>query len=193
MPKVLFVSQDTVKKRCQIGIGDDLDVKKYTVSLATYDSLRCPVRGSEIGEEAMELIRTDDESFRAIRKAYTYLADHDRSKYALKMRLIQAGFSREASELAVRRCVEHGYLDENRQLERAVEREANYKLRGRYYIKRHLVGKGYSLSDIDRAIDLLVDRGDIDFDENFDRLCEKRGIESDEDRAALKYRFGYKI
>ena len=106
---------------------------------------------------------------------------------------MQAGFSSDASDIALERCNELGYLNEYEQVERAVEREANYKLRGRYYIKRRLSDKGYSLSDINRAIAALTERGDVDFDENFERLVEKKGALTEEEITKLKYRFGYKI
>ena len=85
------------------------------------------------------------------------------------------------------------YLDEHRHLERAVEREANYGLRGKFYIRRKLSAKGYSASAVMRAIDRLSERGEVDFKANFERLAEKKCVTTDEERTALEYRYGYRI
>ncbi len=191
--KVVFVKPDVKRKKLQIGIGDEYNVIAYTISEDTYNSLNCPARGSEIGERTLADVRFEDEVYRATRKAIGSLTVIDKSKYELKAKLLSAGFSGDAADVVVEKCVRCGYLDEKRQIERLVEREANYKLRGRYHIRRRLAGKGYSVSDVDRAIAMLTERGDIDFDANFERLAEKRGAYDEESRAALKYRFGYKI
>ena len=109
------------------------------------------------------------------------------------MKLVRVGISYDAADTALDRISELGYLDEDRQLERAVEREANYKLRGRYYIKRKLSAKGYSSAAINRAIERLADSGEVDFKANFEALAEKKGITSEEDRFALEYKYGYRI
>ena len=91
------------------------------------------------------------------------------------------------------KCELNGYLDEERHLERLIEREANQKLRGRYYIRRKLATKGYRTSMIDSVTNMLVERGEIDFDANLDRLVEKRGVSDESEITALKYRYGYEI
>ena len=193
MAKLLFVKSDEKKKRYKLGVEDEQGSSTYTISSATYTSIGSPIRGATLSEYDLTDIRHDDEIYRATRKAYSLIGVSDKSKYALRLKLLQAGFSAEAASEAMNRCLELGYLDEERQLLRAVEREANYSLRGKYHVKRKLAGKGYSLSDIDRAISLLVEEGDVDFDLNFERLAEKRGAVTDEERLRLKYRFGYKI
>ena len=193
MANVLFVKPNEKNTRYKIGVDDDQDSATYSVSAAVYSGIGAPKRGAELTYSELLEIRRDDEIYRATKKAYSCIAYSDRSKYALRMKLRSLGFSAEASALAIERCEQLGYLDENRQLLRAVEREANYGLRGKYYIKRKLAGKGYSLSGIDDAIRTLTESGEVDFDANFERLAQKRGALSDEDRLALKYRFGYKI
>lgn len=193
MAKILFIKTNEKKTRFMLGVDDGLETVTYSVSRATYLSLGEPVRGATVGESELYDIRREDEIYRAVKKACSSLAYSDRSRHALRSKLRESGFSSEATNEAINRCIELGYLDEARQLERAVEREANYALRGRYHIKRKLAGKGYSLSAIDRAIRLLVERGDVDFDSNFERLAQKRGASTDDERNALKYKFGYKI
>ena len=134
-----------------------------------------------------------DEVYRAMRKAMSLIADVDRSRYELRAKLCHSGFSSEVTDIALDACEKYGYLDEARQLERLIEKEANRKLRGRHYIKRKLMSKGYSSADIDRVAAMLVERGEIDFDANFEMLVEKKCLSDDTEIKALKYRYGYKI
>ncbi len=193
MIRVLFVQQNSRKTKYNLTIENDLDIKNYLISNETYLRLNSPPRGFEISERAFSEICFEDETYKAVKKAYSFLCDKDRSRYVLKTKLMEIGFSNDITEAALDRCEELGYLNEYEQVERAVEREANYKLRGRHHIRRRLAGKGYSVSDVDRAIVNLVERGEIDFDKSFERLCEKRGADTEEARVKLKYTFGYKI
>ena len=194
MAKILFVKTNPNHKRIQIGVEDDDNaVSVLTVKESTYTSLNSPGRGDVISECELCDLRFDDEIYRASKKAISLIADVDRSRYELRMKLFSAGFSSEAVDVALTKCEEYGYLDEERQLERLVEREANRQLRGRYYIKRKLASKGYRTSLIDRVIDKLVDEGQIDFDSNLERLAEKRGVTDETKFMALKYRYGYEI
>ena len=193
MATVTFVKPFPTKKRIQVGILESGDEYTYTVTEATYKALGSPLCGCEISVSDLGTLKFEDEYIRALKKAADYLSASDKSKFALRIKLLKAGFSAEASDVALERLCELGYLDEQRQLERAVEREANYNLRGRYYIKRKLLSKGYSSSAVSRAIDTLVGRGEIDFDANFENLAEKKGAFSDEELLSLAYKFGYKI
>ena len=193
MPDILYVKADDKKKRVQLGITAGDETLTLTVSAATYNSVGAPSRGDSVSARDLADMRFEDEAYRALKKAVGYLAASDKSRYELKSKLLSQGFSREACDLAIERCLERGYIDEARQLERLVEREANYKLRGKYYIKRRLSAKGYSSSDIERAIARLVDAGEVDFQANFDALAEKRGALDEESRNVLKYKFGYRI
>ena len=193
MARVVFVRPVPSKKRIQLGILDGSEEATYTVRESTYSEIGAPTVGSEMGAAVLGTVRFEDECLRAIKRAMGYLSLSDKSRFELKMKLVRSGISYEAADIALDRLLELGYLDEDRQLERAVEREANYKLRGRYYIKRKLSAKGYSGIAINRAIERLTDSGQIDFDANFEALAEKKGISSDEERYALEYKFGYRI
>ena len=193
MACVVFVKSIPTKKRVELGVFSDAIQHVFTVSEATYKSLGEYKVGDEIAENDLGTLRFEDEYLRALKRATSSLSLSDKSRFALKTKLIQAGFSGDASDMALDRLAELGYLDEERQLERAVEKEANYNLRGRYYIKRKLAAKGYSSSSVSRAIDALVERGEIDFPLNFERLAQKKGALTDDERLALQYKFGYKI
>ena len=193
MAKVLFVKADEKRKRVQIGILEQDSSSILTVKESTYISIGCPARDDEIGDVDLSSLKFEDETFRALKKAVSLLADVDRSRRELKAKLVQKGFSAEAIDIALDVCERREYLNEARQLERLIEREANRKLRGRYYIKRKLMAKGYSSRDIDRVTDALLEREEIDFYRNFDILCEKKCAVDESDVTALKYKYGYKI
>ena len=191
MAKIIFALPDKTKTKVQIGIGEENDFTVLTVKFATYTALGSPARGGEISDEALDIISFDDEVFRALKKAVSIIAVADKSKNELKIRLTEAGYSNDAVSAAVDECVRLGYIDEMRQLERLIEKEANRKLKGRYYIRHRLIAKGYDAEDIDRAFDLLTERGEVDFDANFAKLTEKRGEDDERRVRALKYRYGY--
>lgn len=192
MAKILYIKEGVSKGRVLIGVDDGEDVKALSVTESTYLAIGAPTRYTELLQRDLDALITEDERYRAMKKAVSILAASDKSSYTLKMKLYQAGFSRESADEAVNECIGRGYIDEDRQLRRLVEREANESLRGRFYIKRKLVSKGYRGADIDRIIYELTDIGEVDFDANFERLAEKKGALDDEARLALKYKFGYK-
>ena len=192
MAKILYIKEGVSKGRVLIGVDDGEDVKALSVTESTYLAIGAPTRYTELLQRDLDSLITEDERYRAMKKAVSILAASDKSSYTLKMKLYQAGFSRESADEAVNECIGRGYIDEDRQLRRLIEREANESLRGRFYIKRKLVSKGYRGADIDRIINELTDIGEVDFDANFERLAEKKGALDDEARLALKYKFGYK-
>ena len=193
MVKILFIRPNANETKYTLTIENGSDTREYLICADTYLSLNSPVRDTEISERDFLDICFEDECNKAFRKAYELLSFRDKSRYDLRMKLIHCGFSPDASDYAIERCIELGYLDEYRQVERAVEREVNYKLRGPHHIRRALVGKGYSVSDIDRAISNLLKSGEVDFEKSFECLCEKKRAQTEEERNKLKYRFGYKI
>ena len=194
MATVLFVKPDEKQKRLQIGVSDDEGtVSILKIKEKTYISLGSPKRDDSVSDEALDTMRREDEIYRAFKKAMSLLADVDRSRYELKMKLLHAGYSAEAVEVALSACERYDYLNEERQLHRLVEKEANRKLRGKYYIKRKLMAKGYSSSAIDRVTAELTESGEIDFDANLEILKEKKGIADEEEALALKYKYGYRI
>lgn len=194
MAKILFVKPIPTRKRVELGIEENEgEVLRLKVREKTYASLGSPIRGSKVEDEVLERLKFDDELIRAYTKAVMWLSDVDKSRFELTFKLRHLGFSEQAIKTALDKCEEYGYLDEERQLERLIEREANRKLRGRYYIKRKLMSKGYRPSAIDRMTDRLLEGGEIDFIINFEMLKEKRGAQSEEEITALKYKYGYKI
>ena len=193
MGKIVYIKSGTAKGRLTLGIEHDGECSSYSISESTYLSLGSPPKFYEIPDRDLQDVIFEDERYRAMKKAVNILAASDKSAYVLMGKLLGAGFSKEAAAEAVDEYKRRGYVDEMRQLERLVEREANGSLRGKFYIKRKLISKGYSSADIDRAIQLLTERGEIDFSSNFEVLAEKKMADGDEERRALMYKYGYRM
>lgn len=192
MAKILFIKPDEAHKRVRLGIeNDDGESAVLKVRESTYTSLGAPGRGCEIAESTYRALVRDDELLRAYHKAVTSLADSDKSRYEMRKKLIMLGFSKDIVDVVLDKCEEYGYLDEARQLMRLVEREANRKLRGRYYIRQKLAAKGYRTADIDRVTNQLVEEGEIDFKKNLKLLSEKKCVSDEGQIKALKYKYGY--
>ena len=86
-----------------------------------------------------------------------------------------------------------GYIDEKRQLERLISEYANRKLLGPRKITPRLLAKGYNIGDIKEVYLRLSRSGEIDIEENKERLLEKHlgsGRDSEEVRRIL-FKYGY--
>ena len=188
--EIAFI-RELESKRVRIGVKDGDEVRKYSLSANTVLALGL-VRGMELDDDAMEAVILEDASFRCMRRALDLLSYGDNTKSKLYMKLLRSGFSRQMASETVQECLRLGYIDERRQIERAVLNEANRSLRGRSYIMKKLLSKGYSASDISAVTDALVSGGEVDFSENFELLCKKKGVGSEEERRALSYKYGYR-
>lgn len=192
MTRITFIKSDPEHKQLLVGVDNGMEkALALEVRESTYESHGSPERFSLISDEALCDFVYDDELLRARRRAVRILSLSDKTLHELRLRLREEGFSREAASAALEFCVERGYVDERRQLERLVEQEANRKLRGRYYIKQKLAAKGFARDMIDSVIDTLVEQGEIDFSLNFEKFKEKKGVTDPEKIRALKYRYGY--
>ncbi len=189
MRKILSI-RHTGEHVVTLRIEADGKSSSYSVSQVTYASLGSPPSGYSLSEEELSLIESEDEAHRALKRALTILSYSDSSESSLRMKLRRAGFSAPSSEEAVRQCVMRGYLNEDRQLERAIRKEAEAE-HGPYYIRRKLVSRGYSPSSVSKAMTELTSSGEIDFKEIFEALSERLGAEGEE-RRALAYKRGFK-
>ena len=108
--------------------------------------------------------------------------------------LARAGFGRDVCERVVRDMLDHGYIDEKRQLERIILVEANTKLRGPMKIIPALAAKGYSTADIREVMSALVESGELDFKKNAKTLLDKKLPDADgEEKKKFLYKNGYKV
>ena len=186
---VIYLRESARAGYTSLGILADGEVKKYLVPSGAALHL---CRGYELSDEEYEDISRLDEERRALDRATSLLAASDKSRVTLRARLISLGFSREVAENTVAECIRLGYLNERRQLERLVLREAERNLRGPKYITRKLAAKGYPCQEIRRVIESLTERGELDFRVIFSRLAEKRGVSAPEELRALAYKYGYR-
>lgn len=190
MPTVKYIKPQK-SGRVIIGVDTDGEISHYSISSADYATAAF-VTGGILSDGELTLLVTLDEEYRAIKKALSLLSYSDKNRKAIYMRLVRLGFSREAAKKAVEYCLQNGFINEENQLERLVSNEANINLRGPYYIKNKLASKGYSRTDIEAAIDMLVNSGEVDFVIIFDTLCEKKGATTPEERKALAYKYGFR-
>ncbi|MBQ7363818.1 MAG: RecX family transcriptional regulator [Clostridia bacterium] len=192
MAKVLYVKESRVRGYVILGISDGGESSSFTVNKITYSAIGSPIRGSELPNEELPQLMTEDEQFRALRRALSILSFGDNSKRALDAKLRRAGFSQGAREYAVRECEGHGYINEERQLEAKILSLANGKLHGQYYLRARLARAGFDISSVDAVIRRLVDMGEVDFSANLERLAEEKGVSGEEELRALAYKYGYK-
>jgi SOS response regulatory protein OraA/RecX len=164
---------------------------EYIVSEGTYRDIGCPLSGDFLPSELIRELVREDEEIRALKKALGILSYADNSCARLRMKLARAGFSKKASEEAVKNLIRMGLLDDNRQVKIRVEALWRSQLAGPRKIMAKLVSEGYSSSDVRAAIEELKSEETIDFSLSKRLLLEKKRPESYEDKQKLLYRYGY--
>ncbi len=172
--KVVFVRDSKNAGYTVLGINSGEGAVAYTVPTPLYMRIGAPLPSDVLGEESFSEAVFADEVFRAEKKALSLLAYSDNNRKTLLMKLKKAGFSHEAAEECVEDMLRHGYINEERQLQRLILSEAKTKLSGRAKYTPKLVAKGYKKSDIDRVTDELVSSGELDFDKIKRELVGKK-------------------
>ena len=193
--KLAFVKNSKSKGYLVLGILEGDDKHIYTVSNSVYAEIGKPSRGDEIDGGAFESICYADECYRANATALRLLSYSDNNERTLISKLTARGIGRDVACKTVEQMVALGYVNEKRQLERIVLREANESLAGPKKIMQKLISKGYSRSDIDSVIASLCDLGEIDFNENRMLLVEKnaaRGATNEQIKKIL-FNKGYAV
>jgi len=168
---------------------------RYTVREADYAAIGRPAVGDELDAGQTEVLLYADEYLRAKKKALSLLSYSDNSKRTLYSKLARvARFRRDIAEEVVREMVSLGYIDEERQVRRLIERYANNALEGPLSIISRLVGKGYSAALASRTLDGMIASGEVDFEESLERLKAMKLPEdyTEEQLSLLLHRYGYK-
>lgn len=194
MPRLDYIRKKENSTLLLLGVSEEGESARYTVDESVYDGVGAPQRGEELSDSQLREIAFADEYYRAKKKALSLLALADNNERSLKMKLLRYGIRREIAERVVGEMVSLGYIDEGRQLQRFILREANERLVGPYKIIPKLARRGYRGEDIRRAISALVQSGELDFNKNKSILIEKKlGDSPDGDTLeALLYKQGYK-
>ena len=187
-----YIKELQEKNLLLLGISEEGESARYTINRNLYIEIGSPKRGEEISADSMEQIKFFDEHYRSKKKALSILAYADNNKRELKMKLLRAGFASHIIDECIADMVELGYINEERQLFRLVMKEAD-KMRGPRRIVAALSAKGYSTSDIHKAIRALCDSGEIDFDKIKKHLIDtKLGENADhEEKKKLLYKSGF--
>lgn len=191
--KIVYIKESKSAGYTVLGIDLGEGAKPYTVPLAIYAEIGAPVRGAEISDGDFLGVAYADEVYRATKKALSLLAYADNNIKNLKLKLIRAGFSRDAADAASEEMQRNGYINEARQLERLILSEANSNLKGRALIVPKLVSKGYKKDEVEAVLDALLESGEIDFAEIKERLISKKLGESADSEAVKKllYKNGF--
>ena len=190
--KILSIRQKGTKTiLVSIKLEGDPDVT-YTVSEGTYRGIGCPLSGDIIDSEMLEIIEREDGERGALARALKILSFGDNSERRLYSKLSQAKIPQKYARFAVEECVRLGYIDESRQLERAVLLLSE-ELLGPKRIAARLTARGYDIKKIKEAMSMLSYSGKIDFQKNKQALIDKKlGREADiEEKRKLLYKYGY--
>ena len=142
----------------------------------------------------MELVRAEDEYVRCKKRALYLLSIANNNERALVTKLRAKGFSYEVASEVCREMVSLGYVNEDEQLERLIEKEANERLLGARKITAKLASKGYSITKIKAAIQRLISRGEVDFSVNARTLIGRKlpSDASEEEKLCLLEKYGFR-
>lgn len=167
--------------------------ERYTLPDRIYEELGCPAVGASLCEDTYEALKSASAARDALAAALRTLAYGDRSRRELIDKLVHKGYARSLATETAEEAVRLGYINEERQLLNLIPYLANQKLYGARRIIPHLVNKGYHSSQIRAILSRLVEKGEIDFKESFNRLLEKTKTDPTdrEARRALAYRYGF--
>ena len=191
--KLIYIKPSRSRGYLILGFTDGENKYSYTVTEEDYAELGSPLAGFLPGESMLADIKRSDERYRANLLALRILSYGDNSKRNLYAKLKARSFSSEVCEDVVCEMVRLGYINEENQLLRLVEREVNTSLSGPRKIRAKLAAKGFSRADIDSAIDSLLLSGGIDFEASKALLIEKKLTRdaTSEEKKALLYKYGY--
>ena len=195
MPTLEYIRISKDKKLLLLGVSEEGERSRYTVSESFYIGLGSPLSGYVFSDSELEVVREEDDRIRATKKALSILSYADNNEKSLENKLTRAGFSRRVSRRVTEEMATLGYIDEERQLRRLILKEANLNLCGYSKLLPKLVSKGYRAQSVKAVVLSLVSEGEIDFKANAKKLIEKRLPEdaSITEKKALLYKNGYKV
>ena len=174
MIRIVYIKETKEKNVLSLGVSEGEELSRFVLDAAFILELGLTV--GEIDESDYEKIKSRDLYIRGKRKALSLLAFSDNSKKTLTVKLLRFGLNRAMADRIVSEMCDLGYINEDAQLSRMIERLANGQLMGPKKIISRLASKGYSPSDIKRAMREMCDSGEIDFSENKRRLLEKYSV-----------------
>ena len=192
--KIIKLS-DATQGYISITVSDGESESAYTVRRTVYKELGSPLCTAPLTEDDICTLRVADEYYRGKRAALSILSYGDNNAKTLFDKLRRRSVSEEICEKIVAEMISLGYVDEKRQLERLILEDANRKLRGPRKTTPRLLSKGYRLADIREVYSRLSESGEINLEENKERLLEKHlgpRRENEEERRIL-FKYGYDL
>ena len=136
------------------GAGGESERRSLLLTLPQYRERRY-VRGDTLTTEEFDELEKISETAAAARRGAGMLAFGANSRQRLRRKLIEKGYSREASDAAVEILSNEGLIDEKKAALREAER-CCAALRGRKYISARLFSLGYrgdATADADEYLD----------------------------------------
>lgn len=183
----------------RISSGENSEERRLTVASEMLFKIGNIGAGSlpyPLTAEQFDTLEYDAGLWEAVKKGLDILSYGDNTESALTSKLRVRGFDRYIAEDAAQYLSEHGYIDERRILERAVEQLGSVKLYGRSRIKSELYKKGISRDVIDEYLEEYLDL--VDTEANLIKLVKRKcDLDSIGDRKyrekfyAAMYRLGY--
>ncbi len=169
-----YIRPSREKGYLTVGITDGEEKLRLTVRECDYRAAGSPLTHDNLTREQLSVLKSSDEMYRARKKALSILSYGDNSERMLEYKLCNAKISRTAAQKVVREMVSLGYINNERQLDRAIISLVKLSNLGRIKIISKLSAKGYSRSETEARIDELLYNGEIDFEAAKARLIEKK-------------------
>lgn len=129
--------------------------------------------GAEVGSLGPEIER-EAAATAAYDRAVEMLAARDRSRAELRRQLIRKGEPPEAADLALKRLVERGYLDDANYARSYVRSKLAGSGLGRRRLQQELARKGVERSTIDEAVAAVLREQDADQRAIVQRIAAKK-------------------
>lgn len=193
--KLIYIRPGKSQGYLSLGVYDGEEKLSFTVSEQTYAEMGAPLVNDTLSRDMISAAEYSDELYRARMHALRMLSFADNNERTMIRKLIAKGIGRDVATDVAREMVSRGYIDEERQLRRLVMNEANVALSGPAKIRAKLISKGYASTDIEGAIDALLESGEIDFSRSAELLKAKkltRGA-TEEEIKRLLYKNGYTV
>ena len=191
--KISYIREKKDTHLLCLGIDGAGESARFTVSRSVYAAVGRPAVGEELTDQAYAELSYADGLYRAEKKALSLLSFADNNERTLYAKLLRAGFDKDIARDVCEKMVSLGYIDERRQLERLITREAERSLCGRQKIYEKLRAKGYDSRLIREVTEGLISRGELDFEENREKLLSSLPEDaSEEEIKKTLYKHGYR-
>ena len=180
-------------------VPSDVDEKRFLISEGTYQEGGAPLVGELVEGHIVELFQASVDRRESVKRALRLLGYSDKSRKQLIELLVHRGFSPEVAREATEEAVRLGYLNERRAIEHAVLHMVEHKHYGGRRILPLLCAKGYPKPLVHEVISLLIEKGEVDFNEAFRALLLKKKVNEISDEGERKekirklaYTYGFK-